>query len=312
MLRYLVLEPARYRNPGLGWLRFWQLLHDRTNGAFNDLYVGLSRLWQPQVKLPVCVSLPEAARRPVIEILRRDGCAVLPIRLSGDDISALRAFAFTTPAYSGKVDETIGITETRIPNDQPMYRWRTSDLIESPVVKRVVIDGPFAAIAQDYLGCRPLLSTLTLWLNPAYAGSNDQFVYHYDNDGPRFLKFFIYLSDMDVGTGAHYFIKGTHGPKKPPAFARSRRCSEGELLAHYGRDREYVASGPAGMILAEDTMGFHRGSAMTQGYRLLLQLQYSVIDIATEEDLTRAYEPAGIPGLDPAVARIHRKFWRRG
>jgi hypothetical protein len=31
-------------------------------------------------------------------------------------------------------------------------------------------------------------------------------MYHYDNEGPGFLKFFFLLTDVAAGTGAHYFM----------------------------------------------------------------------------------------------------------
>ena len=310
MLRYLVLDSIKYRSPGLGWLRFWQLLHDRTNGALNEAYVRLSRLWRPALPAPQSAMLPTVARAETVAHLKRDGYAVLPVQLPAADIAALRQFAFSTPAYSDDFDKAVLIPEDNIPTDVPIFVWRMADMAANPTIQDIVLNGPFWAIAQDYLGCRPTLSTMSLWLNTSFKGENGQFVYHYDNDGPKFLKFFIYLTDVEIGTGAHYFIKGTQHPQKPPQFARSKRYGEQELLDHYGHANECVAAGPAGTILAEDTMGFHRGSTITHGYRMLLQLQYSVVDIKTKEDLARSYAPVAVPGLDAGVARVHSKFWR--
>lgn len=311
MLRYLVLDPIKHRNFGLGQLRAWQMLQSRTNGALVDGYVRMSSRLHPRIGLPRSPNLSAGQEEAVAAELRREGCAILPWRLDQERIDALRAFAFATPAFSSQVGERIEVRADAIPTDRALFRWHVADLIANKTVQDVVLGGPFASIAQDYLGCRPHLSTLSLWLNPAYQGLNEQFVYHYDNDGPKFLKFFIFLTDVEAGSGAHYFIKGSHRPKKPGAFARARRFTDEELTAHYGSDKEFAAVGPAGTILAEDTLGFHRGSTITRGYRMLLQLQYSIMDIATEEDLAGAYAPHPVAGLDPGLARTHAKFWRR-
>lgn len=309
MLHYLVLEPLRARSAALGWWRFWQIMQDRTNGLLNESFVKVASLWRPRLAAPASPMLPEPARSRAVADLKQDGCAVLPCRLSDENLAALRRFAFSTPAYTDVGSAPVTIREDAIPTSHARYDWRIADLIADPTIQKLVLEGPFWSIAQDYLGCRPRLSSVTMWLNPSYAGANDQFDYHFDNDGPKFLKFFFYLTDMQIGTGAHYFIKGTHGPRKPAAFARSTRCDQDALIAHYGKAREFVAAGPAGTILAEDTMGFHRGSAITSGYRLIMQIQYSVIDITSKEDITRTYTPVAVPGLAPGLSKINAKFW---
>ena len=310
MLNYLILEPIRHRYFGLGWLRFWQILHDRTNGAMDDAYRALVRLWRPPIALPDPALLDRGQIAILVGELRRDGCALLPYRVSKQDIDALRGFAFATPAYADNRAKTALLREDSVAAGHARYTWRTGDLLANPVIQRLVLEGPFNAIAQDYLGSRPKLATITLWLNPAFPGRNENNVYHCDNDGPGFLKFFIYLTDMRIGTGAHYFIKGTHSHRKPSQFSRVSRYSEEQLFAHYDQAIEYVAEGEAGTILAEDTIGFHRGSNIERGYRLMLQLQYSVIDIPTEEDVAREYAPFAVPGLDPATARVTGKFFK--
>jgi hypothetical protein len=180
-------------------------------------------------------------------------------------------------------------------------------------VQRLILAGPYCAIAQAYLGCRPTLVTMTIWLNPPFPsrqyGANN---YHYDNDGPGFLKFFFLLTDMGLGTGAHYFIKGSHHPRKPPQVARSDLYKDADIFAVYDRSRELVVGGPAGTIFAEDTKGFHRGSDLTERYRAILQLEFSIIDTPGPEDLDRAYAPIAIAGLDHGIAAITHKFFVRG
>jgi hypothetical protein len=310
MLTYLILEPARKRYPGLGWLRFWQLLHDRTNGLADDSYRRLTSLWRAPVALPASQHMSGSQIDATLVDLRRDGCAVLPFRLANEDITALKAFAFETPAYAADRKKDVSLSEDAIPLDYLRYAWRTRDVIGNAVVQRLVLEGPFNAIAQDYLGARPKLATIALWLNPAFPGLNDMNIYHYDNDGPGFLKFFLYLTDMGIGTGAHYFIKGTHARRKPVQFAKSKRYSEEQLFAHYARAQQFVAEGPAGTVLAEDTMGFHRGSNLERGYRLMLQLQYSIIDIPTEEDVEREYVPVVVPNLDARTELITGKYFK--
>jgi len=163
-------------------------------------------------------------------------------------------------------------------------------------------------IAQDYLGCRPILTYVTLWLNPPYQGAYNAHVYHYDNDGPSFLKFFVYLSDIDADS-AHTFIQGTHGRRKPAQFARSGVYDRDQLLSFYGSENEVALIGPAGMILAEDTAGFHKGTTPSKGYRLLLQLQFTSLDHPQEEEFVGGIAKVQLNKLDPGIRRIANKFF---
>jgi hypothetical protein len=72
-----------------------------------------------------------------------------------------------------------------------------------------------------------------------------------------------------------------------------------------------IAQGAAGTILAEDTKGYHRGSKIVRDFRLLVQLEFSVLDVPTDQELALPFAPVPIPGLDPAVAAITRKFYLR-
>ena len=76
-----------------------------------------------------------------------------------------------------------------------------------------------------------------------------------------------------------------------------------------GADNEMVFEGPAGSIVAEDTAGFHRGTTLKRDYRLLMQFQFSLIDIPHDEDLAGLTRPTSAPGLNSGIASIARKFF---
>ena len=95
----------------------------------------------------------------------------------------------------------------------------------------------------------------------------------------------------------------------PSPFARATLYDEGPLLASYGRDKEIVMRGPAGMVLAEDTAGFHRGSTIERDYRMMMQFEFSAIEIPTDQELTRKLEPVAVPDMHPGIASIARKYF---
>ncbi len=307
-MRQFVIEPIRKRSGALFLLQLSQLVTDRGGGRYDALMQRALSALRPKISLPPSTLMNESAIDETVTMLKERGWYVLPWRLAANDIAEIRQFAFTTPAYGLHPTENIAVTEASIPAASARYTWRMSEIVRIPAVQRFIADGALHHIAQDYLGCRPILTYVTLWLNPPYQGGYNAHVYHYDNDGPSFLKFFIYLSDIDADT-AHTFIQGTHGHRKPPQFARAGLYDRDQLLSFYGSENEIVLTGPAGTILAEDTAGFHKGTTPSKGYRLLLQLQFTSLDHPQEEEFVGGVAKVQLNNLDPGIRRIANKFF---
>src|SRR5262249_2613889 len=151
----------------------------------------------------------------VVDHLRRDGYMILPKLLQAQDIEDIRNFAFSTPGITDDLNKSIPISPERIPEGQTRYYWWMDELVRVPAIKRLITAGPYCAIAQEYLGCRPILAHVNLFLDRPFTGKFEAYAYHYDNEGPGFLKFFFFLTDVAVGTGAHYFIAGSQAHTKP-------------------------------------------------------------------------------------------------
>jgi hypothetical protein len=158
-----------------------------------------------------------------------------------------------------------------------------------------------------------------MWLDPVMDGSGlndhkkgqyDPHIYHYDNDGPKFLKFFFYLTDVDKESGAHCVIQKTQFPIKDEKFSTSKRYTEEELLTHYGKENEIVFEAPAGTIIAEDTMAFHKGTDPQKAFRLLLQFEYGLIDnLNMPEQSEEKIAKIKIEQLDQNIKSIVSKFY---
>jgi hypothetical protein len=306
-----VAEPVRHGSIDLAFYRLSQLLHDRTNGKFDQFFMTIAPRLRPRVSLPAYSGMNSSELEDVVTRLRRDGYRILPFVLPSRDIEEIKSFAFSTPAFGKGPDIGVQVTPMAIPPGVPRFSWQMHDLARLPAVQRIVLQGPYCAIAQEYLGCCPLLVHVSLWLDAPSEERFEPYLYHYDNDGPAFLKFFLFLSDVADGTGAHHFVAGSHTHAKPASVARSGLYSDRDIFEAYSSDKEFVTRGPAGTILAEDTKGFHRGSAITRDFRLLLQLEFSVINTPTEQELAQPFPPVTIAGLDPSLAAVTRKFYSR-
>jgi len=310
-IQSFILDPIRYRSLSLAKFRICQLLHVKTRGAFDIFYRRLNYWFASPVKLPPSALMSQEGLAKSVLELKSKGYVILPFRLSERQIQAVRNFAFTVPAYPTEMDQRVLLDADRVPNEHPRYYWPMRELVTCPAVKEILSDSALYMIAQEYLGPCPVLAHVTLWLDPVYDGYYDAHIYHYDNDGPGFLKFFLYLTDVTEETGAHRFIQKSHSRKKPPSLRLSKRYRDADLLNYYGVENEIVVSGSAGTILAEDTAGFHRGTTLASGYRLLMQFQFSLVDIPHAEEIKGRMAPVHLPALDPGIASIARKFFHK-
>ncbi len=306
-----VAEPVRRGRPDLALYRLSQLLHDRTNGKFDKLFMRVVPHLKPKQVLPVSAGLAPVERDAAVADLRRDGYRILPFRLAEQDIAEIRSFAFSTPAFGNSLRQRHAVSASDIPAGIPRFTWPMWELARLPAIQRIVLAGPYCEIAQEYLGCRPVLAHISLWLDAPNTDRFEPYLYHFDNEGPGFLKFFLFLSDIEPGTGAHHFVIGSHHPGKPASVSRAGLYSDEQIFAAYSKQNEMIAQGAAGTVLVEDTKGFHRGSLIEHDFRLLVQLEFSVIDVPTEQEFALPNAPILIPGLNPAIASITRKFYLR-
>jgi len=306
-----VLEPWRRRSFPLALFRWSQFLGEKSNGFYDLVFQMMAALLRPSRTLPSPQRMTLQQTEAAAAQIKRDGYSILPVCLSQAELEELKAFAFSTPTYAWDRTKVL-LSPDAIPTSTGRFIWPMQDLLQLNVIKRLVSDSGMARIAQDYLGAQTKLAHVTLWLDPPYDGDFDPHVYHYDNDGPGFLKFFHYVTDVEEDTGAHRFIRGTHHDRKPALFRHSTRYDDKALLDFYGADKEIVFAAPAGTIIAEDTDGFHRGSHVKHHYRILLQFEFSLIDIPVAEELENPITPVLIPDLDPALEPIVSKLFRSG
>ena len=304
----IIFDPIRKRSPALGAQRLAAFLHDRSGGRLNGPVTRAIRHLRPKVTLPRSRFMDDS--NSAVSFLRQNGYAVLPWRLPQTFIDQIKQFAFSSPAYAISSYENVMLQENNLPHENPRYVWPQTAFIRVPAVQQMLSDSLFCQIAQTYLGCRPILTSVQLWLDPAVDKPRGYHSYHYDNDAPHFLKFFMYLADVGAETGPHAFIAGTH-TKKPHQFRRAQLYDKGQLLDYYGNDKERIFYGAASTIIAEDTAGFHRGIAPRERYRFLIQIEFSVIDIPHPEEFEIGIEPVEIAGLDANIKSICRKFLKR-
>jgi len=152
-----------------------------------------------------------------------------------------------------------------------------ADIPAAPTLKAlhdIAFDERLVEMAARYFGCRPYVDSIQAWWSlPGNSEPEEAENFHRDNDSVRFLKFFLYLTDVEDGDGPHNFVKGSH--TDPKALDR-RRLTNDEVEKAFGRERILSIKGRAGDAFMEDTFGVHKGQLPERGTRLLMQVRYSL------------------------------------
>lgn len=173
--------------------------------------------------------------------------------------------------------------------DQQRYRSNCSrsryqnEFQACPAIERLIRDPILLEIAANYLNGAPIYMGARLWWShadaPPYDFKRAGQVFHYDIDDYHALRFFFYLTDVDIHGGPHVVIRGSHTHKKfRDQFSRTRFRSDEELINFYGREALVQLCGSAGYGFAEDPKIYHKGIAPRHRSRLILLLRYGIHD----------------------------------
>jgi hypothetical protein len=298
-------------------------LYCRTNGRSNDFLHALARRRFPPAALPsargVLGDLSPADVQRIAADIRENGFIRPAERLPADVCQRLSEFSLRTEAQLTPVRKE-GPAWAVYDPARPIaegYRFDEATLIDQPDVQALMADASLLAVAQAYLGCLPVLSSVVmLWSTPARLADNAREelaqMYHFDMDRLKWLKFFFYLTEVTSERGPHCFIAKSHrtGGQLPALLARGYvRYPDQELEPYFPAADRIELTGPPGTLFAVDTRGYHKGVTPRTGDRLLLQLEFC--DTLFGAPYTRPAFPAVcIPELEARRREFPRVYSR--
>jgi len=259
----------------------------RTGGASNDAMSSLLAMLNPPYELSnvtgVLGDLSDADIEAIGSSIRERGYHVFEQRLSDEICDKLLEMATTKPCVQRFKDG-----EAHVDVELPCYprknpegvRYDFVDLIDEPLVQGLMADRSIIAVAQSYLQSRPIIDIVAMWWNAVSAQPDKQAAqfWHFDMDRIKWLKFFVYLTDVGPDNGPHSFVEGSHRTGGIAAKLLEKgyvRLTEEEVAQEYPARKFIEFTGRRGTIIAEDTRGLHKGKHVLKDDRLILQLQFS-------------------------------------
>jgi hypothetical protein len=148
-------------------------------------------------------------------------------------------------------------------------------------IEKITQDSYILDIAAKYLGYQPVpIGNRLFWSFATRATSAErmpfaQVLFHYDMYDYRALNFFFYLTKVDLNSGAHICVRGTHRKKKiSHKMSLFLRKNDEEIFEGYGKENVVKLCGEAGFGFIEDPYCFHRAMPPTQCDRLMLMITF--------------------------------------
>ena len=208
--------------------------------------------------------------------IRRDGLYVFSQVVDGSVVEAIRSFAEQVPCTA----RGEGSPKAAYPRSAPTagrYDIGEEDALVCAEVQEFATDPLMALIAQRYLDQPVIMDEIAFWWTTPQRGQDADLnaqLFHQDRDRLSFLKFFIYLTDVSPDTGPHVYLRGSH-KRIPWSLRADGRMTDDAVRAAGLWEDVLELNGPAGTIMAVDTIGLHKGKTPISGDRLALENEFS-------------------------------------
>lgn len=183
--------------------------------------------------------------------------------------------------------------------------FSSDDILQSPHAVKWINNKKVLNIVEGVLGAKATLSNISVWWShPGHATPQAAESFHRDVDDLRFIKLFIYLTDVDDESGPHAFVPTSH---RHMGYRKIRRYSDDEIRSEFGADGIKYFTGSKGSAFLENTFGLHKGQLPSKKRRLLFQAQYSLHPIGSSD-----YKPLVLPdskkeNIDTYTNRLYIK-----
>lgn len=290
-----------------------------TAGRSNDWMSRALSMFFPMKKLAfesaVLSPLSHEQLNSLVAGLDKNGYVILEQRLPSALCDRLMEFALTQEAVLRQTDGQGHVHRTAVydaANPQAViYDFEKEAILGNPEVQALLIEPTFISIAQSYFRSEPIADMLSMWWSTAYTDRPDgeaAQMYHFDMDRIKWLKVFIYLTDVGKNNGPHYFVSGSHRSGGIPYALLDKgyvRLQDEDIERHFPAENVLEFTAPKGTILIEDTRGLHKGQHIRDGHRLILQFQFSNSCFGAETP-----KPVVNAGNDTALARMARRYPR--
>ena len=242
----------------------------------------------------------------IAEELGEHGIAMLQPQWSSHQLAEVVAYFAARPCadpYRPQLGQFIG------PDAAPLQThvgfFDNPTVVHAPHCLRLANDPDILAAVAAILGAKPTISYMAAWWSmPGRGEPEEAELFHRDVDDLRFVKLFVYLSDVTATSGPHMFVRGSH---KSDVLSERIRYQDERVQAAFGREQILTLTGPAGTMFLENTFGLHRGVPPAQTPRLIFQVLYTLDEYigGPQRPVRHVTNPFEGLTLDPYINRVY-------
>jgi hypothetical protein len=150
------------------------------------------------------------------------------------------------------------------------------DLKKDTILRDFLTSKEMLTFVKNYLNSDIASITASFFIsNPVTITEKDKYsnaqYFHWDNDFKKFLKLYIYLTDVDHESGPHLYVEKSHKFKKKE-HRLCRLFSDSNIYQNYNNIKEF--NGKAGSSFFVDSYGLHKGKEPKKNSRILLNIHF--------------------------------------
>ena len=249
----------------------------------------------------------EAARAEAgLRDLTSSGLHELGQLLSTDQASDLVSYFKQKPVrdpYRSSVPKFLPLSGGR-PAEAHIAHHDAQDILDAPGLLDLANDPRILDVVGQFLGCKPTIGYMATWWSYATGmGAQQAENFHRDVDDWRFVKLFVYLTDVTMESGPHKYVLHSSPQNK---LTEIRRLRDEEVASTFGEDNIRTMTAKAGEGFLEDTYGIHKGQPVQNGHRLLFQVVYTLTPLPYAPSAPVMGMPSGA-SYDPWINRTYLK-----
>jgi len=245
-------------------------------------------------KTTIDINDEDTKLKEIINNLNDKGYHVYNNFLSGDEIkelsSLIKESKFALRQSDADYDNNKNLKDKKniffdeYNPERVLYEFDRGHLINQTITQKILAKKDFYSIASKYFNSTAYLDHISLSISTDYnkaskiGDSNAAQLYHFDLDRPKWLKFLIYINDVNDNNGPHCYIENTHKNYSIPFKIMSRgykRIEQFEIDKLFKKEKQIKFIESAGTAIIEDTKGLHKGEKLKKGYRVLLNIQFN-------------------------------------
>ena len=277
---YFLIKKKNIKHINSSFVSFYCLIKGLSNSIFSSVIMFNYKF--KKKKLNFVNNENNLRLNEIVKEINETAYSVIPKYLDSNKIEKILSIINKTKCTYILGDQIIKSNSIdEVPEKAKVIDLDENELLKEDIIKKIIHDPLFYQVAKKYFKSVPILTNVGLRISRVSEKpkSKEAQFYHFDLDRPKWLKFFIYLNDVDSEEhGPHCFIKYSHKTFSKPYKLLLRgyeRIQDEELFKFFKKSDEKVILGKLGTLAIGDTSAFHKGLNPKTKKRQVLTIEFS-------------------------------------